>query len=272
MPKLTKMKYLDERRAGKRKRKAVKKEVRKVKRKKRRKKIKLAFKKLGEGALKVIKSPVFKSTIGLIGGKALEAIASVVPGGPLIENMVKNVGGKALKALEHADDPEKAKLLLKDAASEAKTGAMAFGTEKLGAQISRVDNPQLQLALQKSLDYANQASQAQNFKELGANLKQDALGQLTTFKQNPLQALTQAGNMVAPQMMQSPQTLQALAMAQQAQGMLQAPQTASPAQALALAQQMALLAKPQLSEESKAERVVDNALEFYKKYKNLIPQ
>ena len=266
------MKYRDERRAGKRKRKAEKKEIRTVKRKKRRKKIKLAFKKLGEGALKVIKSPVFKSTIGLIGGKALDAIANVVPGGPLVENMVKNVGGKALKALEHADDPEKAKGLLKDAANEAKTGAVALGTETLGSQIAKVDNPQFQLALQKGLDYANQASQAQNFKELGANIKQDALAELANIKQNPLQAFSQAGNLVAPQMMQTPQALQAMALAQQAQNMVQTPQTASPAQALALAQQAALLAKPQLAPESQAEKVVDNALEFYKKYKNLLPQ
>ena len=238
MPSVEMLKYKAALKAAKRKRKrsvkAAKKEVRKKKRAKRRKKIKLAFKKIGSGAMKVLKSPVFKSTLGLIGDQALNAVASAVPGGALIQGLVKSAGGKAMNALKHADDPEKMKAMLKEAANEAKSGAVAYGTEKLGSKITNVDNPKLKLALQKSLDYAKKASKATSMKELGKNISADTMAQIAKMKKDPLAALTKAGNLVAPKAMEKKEIQHALA----------------------------------LAKNPSAKKV----LEFYEKYKNLLPK
>lgn len=78
-------------------------------RKKRRKKIRLAFKKLGEGALKVLKNPVFKSAMGLISGKALEAATTQMPQLEVVKDPLKDAVKEGLDVLDHVGDKEAVK-------------------------------------------------------------------------------------------------------------------------------------------------------------------
>ena len=177
MRSMEKMKYLDQRRALRRKRKrsekSAKKEVRKARRKKRRKKIKLAFKKLGEGALKVIKSPVFKSTIGLLGDKALDALSTALPELAPLAIPLKTAVAQGVEALDHIGDKKAMESKLKAAANTAKGAAMTLGSKEVSKKIEKLDNPMLKEALKKSLDYANKAAKASSLKEVGQKVKKE---------------------------------------------------------------------------------------------------
>lgn len=100
-----------------------------VRRTKRRKKIRLAFKKLGEGALKVLKSPVFKNALGLISGKALDFATTQVPQLAVVKEPLKEVVQEGLEVLDHVGDKEAVKKQAKNML------------------------PPLKEALQKSLDF-----------------------------------------------------------------------------------------------------------------------
>lgn len=141
----------------------------KKKRKKPRKKLKLVLNKLGKGALAVVKSPMFKTALGLLKGPAMAAAAEQPELIPFID--------KAFDMAENIGDKDKAKAALKDSTSKAKDIIENVGKKVVSDQPDM--NPQLQALLNQALQSADQSNPV---KDIGQSAQTQAKNSLSKIK------------------------------------------------------------------------------------------